>query len=333
VNDTPEAGARPLARALGVASAALAVPMLASPRSVARLVGVDDVDVAPQVIEAVGVREVLHALTLLTGSPRNAWTRVAGDALDLTLLGRALAGSRGDRRTKVSGATAAVAGLAVLDTVAAIRSRHSGQHGRGRPGPLALVASVTVRSSPQEVYSYWRDFENLPRFMGHLRSVTVDGQGRSTWTAEAPIRRQVTWQAEMTGDEPGRRISWKSLPGSDIANSGTVHFAETPDGTGTEVRVRLHYDVPGGAIGRVVARVWGEEPSQQVHDDLRRFKALMETGDIVRSDAMPDGVDSGHQMSQRPAQPVKAAPQSAGRSARSARRSARPSNRSGKDAR
>jgi uncharacterized membrane protein len=139
--------------------------------------------------------------------------------------------------------------------------------------------------------------------MQHLRSVSEDADGRSTWTADAPIRKQVRWRAEITGDEPGRRISWKSLPGADVANSGTVHFAETPDGEATEVRVRLHYDVPGGAVGRAVARLWGEEPTQQVNDDLRRFKQILETGSIVVSDAMPHGVDSGHQKSQRPAQP------------------------------
>jgi uncharacterized membrane protein len=279
--------------------------MVASPDTVARLAGVDNVKVAPHIIQAVGVRELMHAATLLVGPPTTVWTRVAGDAVDLVLLARAVSSRTGERQTRVSLATAAVVGIAAVDTFAAIRSRHSGQHGRGRPGPLHLKASVTVRCSPQEAYEFWRDFERLPAFMGHLKSVTVDGQGRSTWTANAPVKKQVTWQAEMTGDEPGRRISWKSLPGADVANSGTVHFAETPDGTGTEVRVNLHYDVPGGAVGRAVARLWGEEPTQQVHDDLRRFKAIIETGDVVRTDAMPDGPDSGHQMSQRPAQPVK----------------------------
>jgi uncharacterized membrane protein len=305
VNDRPEATARPMARALGVASVALGVPMLTSPDTVARLAGVEDVAVAPHLIQAVGVRELLHAATLLVGPPKTVWTRVAGDAVDLVLLARAVAGRNGERQTRVSVATAAVAGIAAIDTVAAIRARHTGQHGRGKPGPLQVKASVTVRCSPQEVYELWRDFERLPEFMGHLRSVSVDGEGRSTWTANAPIKKQVTWQAELTGDDPGRRISWKSLPGADVANSGTVHFAETPDGSGTEVRVSLHYDVPGGAVGRAVARLWGEEPVQQVHDDLRRLKAILETGDVVRSDALPDGPDSGHQMSQRPAQPVK----------------------------
>jgi uncharacterized membrane protein len=260
------------------------------------------------VIRAVGYRELVHAVTLLVGSPTTVWTRVAGDALDLALLGRALADRGGERRTRVTATTAVVAGLAAVDLVAALRTRRDGQHGRGRPGPLQVQAAVTVRSSPQEVYAYWRDLENLPSFMGHLRSVTDDGAGRSTWTANAPVRKSVRWQAELTGDVPGKRISWKSLPGADVANSGTVHFAATPDGEATEVRVSLHYDVPGGAVGRAVARLWGEEPTQQVNDDLRRFKQILETGSLVVSDAMPHGADSGHQMSQRPAQPAKNPP-------------------------
>lgn len=303
MNDTPEASSRPLARRLGVASLALGVPMLAAPDAVARLAGVEDDSLAPDVVRAVGARELLHALMLLAGSPKLVWTRVLGDVVDLAVLGRALADRTGERRARVTVATAAVAGITAVDLYAALRSRRAGQHGRGRPGPLHLTATVTIRSSPTEVYDYWRDFERLPTFLRHLRSVTVDGDGRSTWVANAPIRRTVRWQAETTGDEPGRRISWKSLPGADVDNSGTVHFAATPDGSGTELKVSLHYDVPGGAIGRAVARFWGEEPSQQVHDDLRRLKAIIETGDVVRSDALPDGPESGHQMSQRPAQP------------------------------
>lgn len=308
MTDRPEADARPLARTLGLVSLALGVPAVAAPDAVSRLVGVDDSATAPRVVSAVGYRELVHAVTLLVGSPTTVWTRVAGDVVDLVTLGQALAHRSGERRTRVTATTAVVAGLTAVDLVAALRSRGSGQHGRGRPGPLVAQAATTIRRSPRQVYDYWRDLENLPTFMTHLRSVTDDGGGRSTWTADAPIRRSVRWQAELTGDVPGQRISWKSLPGADVDNSGTVHFAPTPDGEATEVRVRLHYDVPGGAVGRAVARLWGEEPVQQVNDDLRRFKQILETGSVVVSDGLPHGVDSGHQLSQRPAQPSRNPP-------------------------
>jgi len=302
--DNPERTTDRLARFLGVASAGLGVPMLWKTDEVAEAAGVDDSRMAPAVIQAVGTRELVHAALLLLGPSRSVWTRVVGDAGDLAVLTRALQNRTGARRSRTQAATLAVLGITAFDLYVATRTLRR-QHGKGRPGPLELHASATVNRSPQESYAYWRDFENLPSFMLHLRSVTQDGNGRSRWEANAPIRRKVKWDAEITGDEPGRRISWKSLPGADIDNSGTVHFAPAPDGEGTEVRVHLHYDVPGGRVGRMVAKLWGEEPEQQVRDDLRRFKQVLETGDLVRSDALPQGTDARHQFLQRTAKPNK----------------------------
>jgi uncharacterized membrane protein len=307
MNYQPDASITRWTRGLGVTSLALAVAPLVRTETVARLTGTDDSTTARAVIGAVGARELAHAVALLAGPPAMVWTRVLGDAADLTLLERARRARGGARRRRTTLATAAVAGIAAVDAYAAVRSARHRQHGRGRPGPLHLEASVTVNKPVGEVYRYWRDFENLPSFMLHLQSVTADGDGRSHWKANAPVKRSVEWDAEMTGDEPNRRISWKSLPKSGIDNSGTVHFATTPDGRGTEVRVTLHYDVPGGALGRAVAKLWGEEPEQQVRDELRRFKQVMETGQIVRSDGLPEGTDARHQMAQRPAQPPKEA--------------------------
>lgn len=305
MTDRPDDRARALTRRLGWASIALAAPQLARPDAVARAAGVDDAAEAPNFIFAVGARELLHAVALLAGPSSMIWTRVAGDAVDLTVLNRARSARRGGRRSRASAATMAVAGITALDLYAAVRSRRARQHGKGRPGPLKVDASISVNRPPQEAYDYWRDFERLPTFMRHLQSVTVGADGRSHWKADAPIRRSVEWDAELTGDEPGRRLSWKSLRGADIDNSGTVHFAPTPDGSGTEVRVTLHYDIPGGVVGRAVAKLLGEEPDQQVRDDLRRFKQVLETGDVVRSDALPQGTDARHQVIQRPAQPVR----------------------------
>jgi uncharacterized membrane protein len=138
--------------------------------------------------------------------------------------------------------------------------------------------------------------------MLHLQSVDDLGGNRSRWRANAPLRRRtVQWDAEITSEEPGRRISWQSLPGADVANAGTVHFAPAPDGHGTEVKVVLHYNVPGGRAGRAVARLLGEEPTQQVRDDLRRLKQVLETGDIVRTESLPEGTDARRQTAQGPA--------------------------------
>jgi uncharacterized membrane protein len=305
MTDRPERASRKLTRALGIASLGLAAAPLVRPDSVARITGTDDSGTSPWVIRAVGARELVQALALLAGPPATVWTRVAGDAADLATLEAARRARHGSRARRVSLTTAAVLGITAIDLYAAVRTaRAARQHGRGRPGPLHVDASITVNRPVEQVYDYWRNFENLPTFMRHLESVSVDGYDRSHWVAKAPIRRSVEWDAELTGDDRPRRISWRSLPHADIDNSGTVHFETTPDGTGTEVRVSLHHDVPGGAVGRAVARMLGEEPEQQVRDDLRRFKQVLETGDIVRSDGLPEGTDARHKAVQRPAQPV-----------------------------
>jgi uncharacterized membrane protein len=137
----------------------------------------------------------------------------------------------------------------------------------------------------EEVYAFWRNFENLPRFMRHLESVTVSGDRRSHWVAKAPAGKSVEWDAEILEDRPNELISWRSLPGADVYNAGTVQFQPASGGRGTEVRVTLEYHPPFGKLGSRIAMLFREEPGQQVYDDLRNFKQVMETGEILLSDA------------------------------------------------
>lgn len=160
--------------------------------------------------------------------------------------------------------------------VMAVVRRRTGQHGRGRPGPLELEATTVVSVDAQTAYERWRRFESLPHYLPHLESVAPTADGLYRWTSTAPLVGSVSWEAELTGDEPGQRISWLSRPGSEIDNSGTVHFAPTPDGSGTEVKVVLHYDVPGGRLGEAVAAMFGEDPHQQVRDALEQFRQALE---------------------------------------------------------
>jgi uncharacterized membrane protein len=143
--------------------------------------------------------------------------------------------------------------------------------------------AVTIKRPVEEVYGYWRQLTNLPRFMLHLEAVEPTGDGRSHWTARAPAGRTVEWDAEVVEDAPNERIAWRSLEGSQVTNSGSVRFTPAPGGGGTEVRVELAYGPPGGALGKVVAKLFGEEPQQQITDDLRRLKQVLETGEVVRS--------------------------------------------------
>jgi uncharacterized membrane protein len=302
--DRPERQIDRLVRGLGVASAGLGLPMVARPSGVARVAGVDDIATAPALIRGVGVRELGHAGLLLLGPRRSVWTRVLGDAMDLALMGHALRSRSGDRLARLSLATLAVAGITAVDVRAALRTRGS-QHGAGRPGPLELRASTTVNRPPEEVYAFWRELGRLPSFMGHLESVVENDDGTSHWVAHGPASKKVSWDAEITSEEPGRRLSWMSLPGADVENSGTVHFAPAPGDRGTEVSVVLHYDVPGGVLGRAVATLFGEEPEQQVRDDLRRFKQVIETGEVVRTEILPRGTEAKRRFLQGPARASK----------------------------
>src|SRR5215212_6007393 len=121
--------------------------------------------------------------------------------------------------------------------------------------------------------------------MAHLESVQVLENGRSRWKAKAPMGTNVEWEAETIEDRPNELISWRALPDSTVPNSGQVRFREAPGGRGTEVTVELQYQPPGGKLGSLIAKLFGEEPSQQVKGDLRRFKQVIELGEVVHSDA------------------------------------------------
>jgi uncharacterized membrane protein len=145
---------------------------------------------------------------------------------------------------------------------------------------LKVERSVLVNRPVQEVYQFWRNFENLPRFMDHLESVTVIDETRSHWVAKAPAGTRVEWDAVIHNEIENQLIAWRSLPGADINNAGSVHFIDAVPGSRTEVRVVLSYEPPAGRLGAAVAKLLGEEPSKQVEDDLRRFKQVMESSEI-----------------------------------------------------
>jgi uncharacterized membrane protein len=160
------------------------------------------------------------------------------------------------------------------------RRRATVARGRNERG-VSVSKTFTVNCEPDEVYAFWRQLDNLPRFMKHLESVEVDGT-RSHWTALGPAGIRVRWDAEMTEDSP-RRIAWRSLPGAAVPNSGVVRFDLAPGGRGTELRVELRYEPPGGRAAALLAKLFGREPAQEIDDDLRRVKQLLEAGEIAQS--------------------------------------------------
>jgi uncharacterized membrane protein len=166
---------------------------------------------------------------------------------------------------------------------------------------LQVTKSITIRQPREEVYRFWRDFSHLPSFMTHVRSVVVSDDRLSHWVVSAPAGYTVEWDAEIVIDTPGELIAWRTLDTSDVRHGGTVRFEQAPGDRGTEVHVDLRYEAPAGKAGVFIASLLGEEPTQQLQDDLRRFKQVMETGEVVRSDGSLEGAGQGLSK-QRPAQ-------------------------------
>jgi len=161
--------------------------------------------------------------------------------------------------------------------------------------------TITVKKARAEVFAFWRNFENLSHFMIHLVRVDVTSPTKSHWVAKAPAGVEVEWDAEIIDEHANEFISWRSLEDSDIDNAGTVRFKDAPADRGTEVQVELRYDAPAGKAGAALAKWFGEEPAQQIADDLRRFKQVLETGEVVRSEGSLEGAGQGASK-QRPSQ-------------------------------
>ena len=150
-------------------------------------------------------------------------------------------------------------------------------------GDTLVGKTVTINRPRAELYAFWRDFTNLPRFMENIVSVEPVGEGRTHWTVKAPAGKTVEWISAITEDRPDETIVWASEDGADVPNSGRIDFRDAPGGRGTWVSATILYDPPGGIIGKVIAKMFQREPGIQARRDLRRFKQLMETGEIATS--------------------------------------------------
>jgi uncharacterized membrane protein len=146
-------------------------------------------------------------------------------------------------------------------------------------GGVIVEDAITISAPPSEVYSYWRNLENLPRVFEHLDEVRVIDRLHSHWVAKGPLGVHVEWDAEIINDIPPTLLSWKSIGRSDVISAGSVRFKAAGD-RATQVRVKLQYDPPAGKMGATVAWLLGEDPQHQIGEDLRRLKALIETGEV-----------------------------------------------------
>jgi uncharacterized membrane protein len=285
-----------LANGLGWFSIGLGLAEIAAPGKVAELIGIRDEDRTRSLLRFYGMREIAAGVGILT-QPQPAgwlWGRVAGDMLDLASLASAMSSDVSDK-SRVAMATAAVLGVTALDVMCA---QQLGQNGTlGERDRSQVSKTVIINRSPEEVYQNWRQFENFPKFMKHLEEVRMSDDRRSHWKAKAPAGRTVEWDAEITEDQPNSLIAWRSLEGSDVQNSGRVRFERAAGGRGTVVRVEMQYAPPAGVVGATIAKLFGEEPGQQLDEDLRRFKQIMEIGEIAKSDA---SIHSGMHAAQPP---------------------------------
>lgn len=280
-------GTEKLARGLGWFSIGLGLAELFAPRLVARVCGGDGTHTG--LIRFYGLREIAAGLMIFSGAKKpvmGMWSRVAGDALDMATLGAA-ALSPSTNKAGVTFAAANVAAVGALDYLCA-RQLSIETGSMTTDGALVLKRSVTINKPADEVYRFWRDFTNFPRFMLHLLAVHETAPNRSHWVAKGPAGSRVEWDAEITENRPGELIAWRAV-GGDLQHSGVVRFQETRGGRGTVVRVELVYAPPGGMAARVFAMLFNESPDQQISDDLRRLKQVLETGEVVRSDGSPDG--------------------------------------------
>lgn len=310
--------AEKLARGLGWFSIGLGLAEVLAPGGIAKITGVSKKNTG--LIRLFGLREIASGIGIFSQGRRPTeavWSRVVGDALDLACLGAAFASPK-NNKGKLAFATANVLAVTALDVLCAQQlssgeGEGAGEGGRARKGTTQVKNSLIINRPQEELYRYWRNFENLPEIMHHLESVKVKGDGRSHWVAKAPAGTSVEWDAEVTEDRTNELIAWRSLEGSDVENSGSVRFEPAPGNRGTIVKVEINYTPPGGALGSLVAKLFGEEPGQQAQESLRTFKQLMETGEVVVSDGTY--WDNGL-LTQRPAQPVsREERESSGRSA------------------
>jgi uncharacterized membrane protein len=280
-----------LAQSLGWFSIGLGVAELIAPRRVEKCIG------APGnykiLTPMLGVREITAGLGILTQErPKEwLWSRVFGDVMDLALLGAAFKSNKSNTK-RLAIATTMVAGVTALDILASKQTsqeRVSMRNGRTKDGAVRMTRTITIQRSARELYSFWRDFANLPKFMPHLKSVRVMDEKKSHWIAKGPAGKEVEWDAEITSENLNDHISWQSLPGSEIPNKGTVRFEELPGDRGCVVRVAIVYDPPGGILASKLGKLFGRTPEQMTGSDLRRFKQIMETGEVATTEGQPAG--------------------------------------------
>ncbi len=232
-------------------------------------------------------------MEIISGDQQNPSQAEAGDTERwASLVGGGAMVLMGLKQRSLRGVLMALAGGGLIYQGAKKQSTiNQVQEAMGINQSIKVEKTLTINKPANELYDFWHDFENLPKFMKHLKSVSVHNQKRSHWVATAPLGASVEWDADIIEERENEFISWASVEGADVDNSGFIRFKKAPADRGTEVKVVLEYNPPGGALAAVFAKLFGEEPEQQIGDDLRRFKMLMEAGEIATTEGQARGND------------------------------------------
>ncbi len=286
------------ARGLGLFSLGLGAAEVLAPTVVARFIGVRDSSRNRTILRAFGAHKVAAGVGLLLARrrARYLWSRVAGDVIDLAILGGAVAFDKRTRTDRASIALAAVAGMTALDTWASLTLTdepdddggalaRSVAGGSDQDPSVPVLAVVTISRPASEVYAFWRDFSNLAHFMTQVRSIDVRDRLESHWTVSVTGRDELQWDAVITADRPDQLIAWRSVADAAFDHVGEVRFLTAPGGRGTEVHLKMNVFPPAGRLGEAVGKLARRVPEQIIAADLKRLKQLLETGEIMKSDA------------------------------------------------
>lgn len=285
----PDAGeeqpaATRISKGMGLFSLALGATQLAVPRALSRLIGIRPGFGVSTTMRLAGVREIVSGIAVLLEPrrPTPMYMRIAGDIMDFGLL--ALGARHRTSTPRFLGGVAAVAGATALDVIGALGLQRA-HAAANRP----VLYSVTINKPPAEVYAFYRRFSQLPLFMNYLESVTEYDARRSRWVARLPLGKSLAWEAEITDDVPGQIIAWRSTEDSRIKTRGRVTFMQAPgrsassgSGLATEVRVEMALGFSGKEPSATLAKFFAKP---QIKGDLRRLKQVLETGEVLYSDA------------------------------------------------
>jgi len=295
-----------MSKALGWFSLGLGLTQLVAPRQVANAIGLPGDENEQAVMRLVGLREIVSGVGILAQAEPTPWlwSRVGGDAMDLALL-RSAMDSPEARKDRVTAATVAVLGITAADLLCSTKltAEPNGSIKAETGNDVRATAAVTVQAPVSEIFALWEGFQGLPRFMSDAATVQIADDRSSRWTIPGPAGTSLEWDVEITTSVPNEQINWRTTAGGPVSAEGTVRVRTAPGNRGTQVIFDAHFSPPGGDLGKKIAAPLANVLAVKIGNDLRRFKQLIELGEVVHSD---DSIIPGANPAQPPARDVAA---------------------------